>query len=150
MARPHFDRAAAIRALIDAMHLGDDEAARKHCISHRTLRRYRERLEGAPELAAAVQLEKEANDASWREELGRVRIAVLRKVAQVADTSDNLFHLSGALKILSDAANADDVIKALGGDGGGLGSAGPGSTQPNGATPEAPRRALAILSGGKR
>ena len=150
MARPTFDRDRAIRVLIDAMHLGDAEAAKLHGISAASVGRYRRRLKDAPELIEAAQVEKQANSADWRERLKAVKLAVLAKVEEAAGKSDNLYHLSGALKILSDADVAERALDmALGGDDGELGGAGAGASRPGETPSQAPRRALGLLQGGR-
>lgn len=150
MARPTFDRDKAIRVLLDAMHLGDEGAAKLHKISRRSVINYRKRIGDAPELAQAFAAEKKANQETWREQLSETQRFLLGRVKALAEKSDNLFHVSGALKIVSDASNAERSIDLLaGGDDGGLGVDGAQRDQPGEAHSQAPRRALSILTGGK-
>lgn len=149
MARPTFDRDKALQVVIDAEHLGDAGAAKKHRISVRTVIRYRERVRADPKLSEAVLAEKASNMKAWRGQLEAARQKLLTRVVELAANSDNLFHVSGALKIVADATNADQVITVLGGNGGGLGGASAEPTQPGAAVAEAPRRALGLLQGGR-
>lgn len=137
------------QVVIDAEHLGDAKAAKKHGISVRTVIRYRNRVRGDAALSQAVIDEKTAMQAVWRDQLVTAREKLLARAVTLAGTSKNLFHVSGALKIVNDAANADQVIEMLGGGGGERGSDGAEPDRPGQATAEAPRRALAILTGGK-
>ncbi len=150
MARPSFDRDKAIRVLIDAMHLGDDGAAKLHGIHPASVVRYRRRLRDAPELLEAARAEKEANSTDWREQLAAVKLKVLGKLSGAVESCTDVYKLSGALKILADADLGERSLDlALGGTDGGLGGSGAGSDREGEAPSQAPRRALSILSGGK-
>ena len=137
------------QVVIDAEHLGDAKAAKKHRISVRTVIRYRNRVRDDTSLSGAVIAEKAAMMDTWRDQLVAARQRLLTRVVTLAGTSDNLFHVSGALKIVADAANADEIAEQLGGTSGGLGVTGAESDRTGASVAEAPRRALAILSGVK-
>lgn len=148
MASPHFDRELAVRILTAAATIGDDEAAKRFRVSTRTVQRYRQKLADDEQLAKVVEAEKEALRPVLRELLTNALHEVVGVGVNLAKSSDNLYHVAGFAKILSDALNADTVIEKGIGDGG-LGQ--PGAIPPRAGPTltEAPRRALAILGGGK-
>lgn len=148
MASPKFDRERALRVVIAAEQIGDVEAGKKFCVSGRSIREYRQRLKDDPELARVRQAEKEANHGSFLEELARAKREVMGIMLNLARSSDNLFHVTGAFKTLSDADIALVVIEK-GLNDGGLSQPSVGATRPGHPPAEAPRRALSILGGGK-
>jgi primosomal protein N' len=143
------------RMLIDAQHLGDRAAAKKHNVSTKTIQRYRKLAAVDSEMSTAVSTvvaaEKKANAETWRADLQAARKTLLDRVVHLASQSDNLYHVTGALKIATDAENAERVFDTLtpGGEGdGGLGQPGAGSAGAGEAVAEAPRRMLGLLAGG--
>lgn len=117
MAAPNFNIERAAMLLVEAMYTSDKEVARKHKVSERTLRRYRERLDSDPELAALVRLKKEQADSDWSAGLFpaiRGALEFIARATKECDPSDpDAVHaISGALKITSEVAVTKQVIDA--------------------------------------
>lgn len=148
MARPTFDAERARLIVIAAEQLGDKAAAKRFKVGVRTIQGYRSRLRDDPELARVRAVEKEANHGSFIEELAAAKRETMTLLLALARQSDNLYHVTGAFKVLSDAENASIVIEKGLGDGG-LSQPGAGAARTSGPPAEAPRRALSILGGGK-
>jgi hypothetical protein len=148
MARPSRDPDLMRRVVIDAEHLGDEAAAKKHGVSTKTVQRYRAATRTDTKLSEAVQAEKLAMMGTWREQLREARQKLLGRVMELSAEDKNLFHVSGALKIVNDAENAAHVIATLdgGADDGRRGEPGTGGLVEGPTVEEAPRRALALLT----
>jgi hypothetical protein len=146
-----FDKKRAQDILTAAAVLGDKAAAKKYKVSLRTLYRYRAKLADDSDVAAAVTAEKEAIRPVLRNVIADALNETIGLGVSLARKSDNLYHVAGFAKILSDALNADTVIeKGLGSeDDGGLGQPGARAPGTSSALEEAPRRALGLLSGGR-
>jgi hypothetical protein len=99
MAAPSFDRDKAIRVLIDAQAMGAEEACQLHGVTLRTLKRYRKRLAGAPELSRAVTQKKEEEKEEWEKALERFLVASFDTMTQLLPqaTIKDLTKIAGAV-----------------------------------------------------
>lgn len=117
LASPNFDRDKAARILCDAVVMGDRAACDKHEISLRSLQRYRQKLDGDPELSQVVAQKREIQDKAWGDEIPAAIascITYLKGAAQAckSDDPDAVHAVAGALKILSEVSMTKQVIDA--------------------------------------
>lgn len=115
MSKFNAERAAMI--LVDAAYLGDKPAAEKHCISERSIRNWRKKLDEDPEFSASFQLKKQAMEADWASELPtaiKAGIKYLKEAAENASRNDpDVIHaVAGGLKILTEARAMKDILDA--------------------------------------
>lgn len=112
MASPKFDRARAIRVLVDAATLGDRQAIANWKISERTLRNYRERLRDDPEVAAACRQKAQQDDLEWgaqRKAFLGEGIRKMRELIAEATIAD-LHAVTGAVKIVGELQVTVDTL----------------------------------------
>lgn len=104
MAAPTFDRDRALRILLDAFDLGDRKAAEHWKVSERTIRNYRERLAGDPELAGAFQQKRAELERDWRQARRRALRSGITRLEQLIQEAGvkQLRDVAGAVKILGD------------------------------------------------
>jgi len=142
MASPVFDRARAVRVLLDAAAVGDSAACKRHGISERTLQRYRERVGADPELTAVVAEKKNAEEAGWSASRRRfLRSAIAKLEAMIAEAGpDQIREVAGAIKIVGELEVVVVNMIGAGTDGEQPGPSGPPSgPQSNaGAVPTGP------------
>lgn len=112
MASPKFDRTKALRVLLDANLIGDRQAAANHRITERTLRNYRARLEGDPELSRAFRVKAEADEASWGVERAATLALGMRKLRELISNAsqEQMRDVVGAIKILGELDVAAGVL----------------------------------------
>lgn len=96
MAAPKIDPEKVSRILIDAAALGDAEAAKRHCVSVRSIERYRARMPHDNVLAAAVGRKAKEADASWHVARAKTLRALMARIEIVAEGEDDLDKLSQA------------------------------------------------------
>lgn len=115
MANPEFDKQLAIRTLIDAALSGDRAAAKRAEVDERTLRRWRVRLDGDPELSAAFRAQNAAADRSWKAARRRVLGKLIRAIAKKVDDPDTTMgELSTAVKVLGELEITQGVLDGHG------------------------------------
>jgi hypothetical protein len=95
----------------------DEEAAKKHGVSTRQIRRWRASLPNEPELSAHVRSKMTVVEQGWADEIPgalRASIAFLEKAAREADPKDpDAIHaVAGAMKLLSETAGYWKVLDA--------------------------------------
>jgi hypothetical protein len=119
MAAPNFNADRAARILVEATmsKLTDEEFAKRHGISDRTLRNWRSRLAEDDEFAELfLSLKSKAVD-KWAGSLSsaiRSSIEFLAQAAKDCSTSDpaSVHSIAGALKILADVAMTQQALDA--------------------------------------
>lgn len=114
---PAFDYELAATVLAEAAFSDDETVLRRHGISPRTLRRYRERLHSDSRLAAFVQEKKSILEREWADEIApaiRAAVGFLRRAASTADASDPaaIRAIAEALKTLSELQMTREVLEA--------------------------------------
>lgn len=122
MAGPKFDRARAIRVLVDAEQFGDGKACETWGINRRTLTNYRERLRNDPELSHLFQKCRSEEEQDWklarqrflregidklRELIAQATVKQLGTVAKAIELIGNLDVASQALSHVSDIPNLE-------------------------------------------
>lgn len=117
MLMPTFNYDLAGTVLVDAAYMGDKEAAQKNGVSTRSIRRWRERLECDPLLAASVRKKKTLADQEWASELPsaiRAAIRFIRESAKESKVGDPKATavISEALAILAEVAMTRQIIDA--------------------------------------
>lgn len=115
------------QVLVDAAVLGDAIAAQQHCLSERTIQRYRAKYAEDPTVSGLVAEQKKKLTADWIDRTATARNRILTKVLTLVDGSDNLREVVGALKIVHDANVSEKVIRDGLGEPG-TGTAGPSTT----------------------
>lgn len=125
MATPRIDPDVLAQVVLDAQVLGVDAAAKRHKLSRKTVQRYCDRAASSPELSRAVSEKKAPLVASWVEATEAARQRILARVLALAETSDELRDVAGALKIVTDAHIAERVVAN------GLGEPGAGAAYPS-------------------
>lgn len=120
MAAPNFDRARALRILVDAEQFGDAKAVATWEISMRTLFNYRARLRNDPELAALFNRLRAEEEEDWklarqrflRDGINKLRELVAQATVQqlgaVAKAIELIGNLDVASKALSHASDSFD------------------------------------------
>lgn len=113
MARPGpFDRDRAVKILVDALAVGDEQAAARWGVCTKTLQRYRARLANDPELARAVKATSQKLDAEWRTARRTFLRAGIRKLQELVDLAgvDKIREVAGAIKIVGDLEITSGVL----------------------------------------
>ena len=111
----NYDRAAA--AIVDAAYMGDKEAAQKHGVTTRTIRRWRDRLDSDSHLSSFVREKKVLTDQEWAGELPSAIRAAIRFVRESAKESklgnpDSTKVVADALRILVEVALTREILDA--------------------------------------
>jgi len=115
MARFNCERAAA--ALVDAAYMGDKKAADKHGVTSRSIRNWRERLDGDPDFSAVFREKKLLSDQEWASELPsaiRSAIRFVRESAKESKLGDPKATavIADALSILAEVAITREILDA--------------------------------------
>jgi ketosteroid isomerase-like protein len=132
MASPRFDRAKAIRVLLDAAVSGDRTACKRAGIDERTLRRWRARLASDPELSAAFRTKNAHEDRNWKAARRQVLGKLIRAIGKRADDPEtSMSELTGAARVLGELEITQGVL-----DGPGSDSEDAGPPEAGGRTPE--------------
>jgi transposase-like protein len=105
--------AVVASVLADAKLDGDESAARKHGVSLRTVERWRREV-AARSGGIAAGKRQAVVDEIWEVAAARVQLALLARVEVLAAASDDLRQVAGALKIVSDAQLATQVVNPHG------------------------------------
>jgi hypothetical protein len=96
--------------LADAEIMGDEDTAKKHGISERSVRRYRQSVESKPALAASVLEKRRELSKGWLEAAKQARMVALTRGMELVQTTENLRDVAGFLKIVHDAVLADEML----------------------------------------
>lgn len=97
----------------EADFIGEAEAAKRHGISARTVRRYRDRVAKSPELAQDVKLKKIAMSEKWIDSAGQFLDSAIAKLKELVDSSTGPEHIhpvSGAIKIVGELKLGASVL----------------------------------------
>lgn len=115
MAAPVFDRAKAVRALVDAIQFGDAQACAKNGIALRTLQSYRAKLSSDPELARARAKFASTESHGWAIDRHRFLRAATKKLTTMVEMAepDQIRDVSEAIERIG---NIDIAMHALLGD----------------------------------
>lgn len=102
------------QVVLDSMYASDEEVARKHNISMRTVRNYRKLVEADSGVAAVFQLKKMKSDEAWAHQIPGALRAVLKWVEDsmpsMPPTPDTLHAAAGAAKLLSEIEMTRRII----------------------------------------
>lgn len=114
---PTFNHELAATVLVEAIYIGDRQAAQKYGVSERTIRNWRKRLADDPHFAAFFQHKKSASERDWGADLIpaiRASIEFVQRAARELDTAnpEAVHAVAGALKILTEVALTREVIDA--------------------------------------
>ena len=114
---PTLNAPRAARVVVDSAYLGDKAAAEKHGVSTRTVRRYRERCDSDPKLAAFVRIEAGRREAEWAADLTPAIAAgadFLRRACEEADPSkaENITAVGEALAKLAEVKIAAALVRS--------------------------------------
>ena len=107
---PKVDRERVARILVDASELGDALAAKRHNVSVRTVESYRAKYASDPNVAELCGTLKKAVVEDWLAAAKGTRRKLLKRVDALADSTDDLRTVAGALKIVHDAVLADELL----------------------------------------
>ena len=113
-----FDPEIAAQILVEAAYLGDIETAKKHGITDRTIRNWKQRLDTDAEFSALFHLKRQEAEKAWADELPesiRACINFIRDAATSKDfqkTPEGIHAVSGALKIMSEVAITKEALDA--------------------------------------
>jgi hypothetical protein len=113
MGRFNYERAAT--ALVEAAYLGDVEAAEKHGVTTRSIRRWRDRLDDDRKLSALVRVKRKKAEEDWAKELStsiRAAINFLARASQNANVKDpeTIEAVTAALEVLTSVAMTKRVL----------------------------------------
>lgn len=114
---PAFNYERASAAIVDAAYMGDKEAAQKHGVTTRTIRRWRDRLDTDVYLSSSVREKKILTDQEWAGELPSAIRAGIRFVRESAKESklgnpEATKVVADALKILVEVALTREILDA--------------------------------------
>jgi hypothetical protein len=112
---PTFNQDRAAKALVDAILMGDQEAAKKYGVSLRTIENWRSRLDTDESFAAFFQDLRQAKDENWAVELPAALsscINFLKEAGQLANRTDPdaIAAISSAADTLADIAMTQKVV----------------------------------------
>lgn len=143
MRRPVSDDLRRQEIVRDSEALGVAEAARKHGVSDRTVNRYRASVGVEVRPSSPSSRKRVVAFVGMRHEYAKALLALLKRLLVLAEASDNLFHVAGALKVVSDAHTATEILDALESGTDAL----PGSTPAVSAHTDAQRRVISLFGG---
>ena len=114
-ARVSDDRRA--RILIDAMYMGEKDAAKKHGVSIRSIMNWKKELGNDSEFSTIFRKYANEREKSWADEIPaalEASINFLKSAANEASpkNADVIKAISGATQVLSDVAITKDIIDA--------------------------------------
>jgi len=114
---PAFNYERASAALVDAAYMGDKDAAKKHGVTTRTIRNWRNRLETDARFSSFFREKKVLVDQEWASELPSAIRASIRFVRESAKESklgnpDSTKVVADALKILAEVALTREILDA--------------------------------------
>ena len=114
---PAFNHERAATVLVDAAYMGDKGAAKKHGVTTRTIRRWRERLDTDVYLSSFVREKKILVDQGWASELPSAIRAAIRFVRESAKESKlgdprATDSVASALEILAEVALTKEILDA--------------------------------------
>ena len=112
---PQFSIERASEVIVDALLLGDDQAAARHNVATRTVKRYRARMRTDAALAQVVSAKKARVEQDWTDARRRFLRRAIAKLEQLIDGAkpEQIREVAGAIKIVGEL----DVVKgALGGN----------------------------------
>ena len=112
---PTFNQERAAKALVDAILMGDQDAAKKYGVSLRTIENWRSRLDTDRHFAAFFQNLRQAKDENWAVELPAALascIDFLKRAGQEADAKnpDAIAAIASAAETLADMALTQKVV----------------------------------------
>jgi len=111
MAKGKVLRPEQVTALLaTAATIGDEAAAKQFGVTRFTVIRWRKRAKVATGLSPGEIEKKEAEN--WLAVSARVRDTLIRRVETLAQASDDLRQVAGALKIVVDAMHTDRMVEA--------------------------------------
>jgi len=108
-AKPNAAYVAQIIA--ESRYLGVTGVAAKYKIAPDTVRVYKREYAETPEVKALMIEAEEAAKLEWLSVADEARRVLLQRVLTLAGKSENLREVTGALKIVSDAVLAEQVVK---------------------------------------
>ena len=114
---PAFNSERAAAVLVDAAYMGDKEAAKKHGVTTRSIRNWRERLAEDAHFSAIFREKKNLVDQEWASELPsaiRSAIRFLRESAKESKLGDSraIAAMTDALKALAEVAVTREILDA--------------------------------------
>ena len=125
-----FNRERAALVLLDAFATGDEAASLKWKTSTSSIQRYRRLLTEDPKFVKIVSLRMRELEQSWAVARMQCLRSIIKRIENLASTSDDIYRLSGAVKILGELQVVAGVL-----------SAGSESADQGSGDEEAPRRA---------
>lgn len=97
-----FNKHRAAMVLLDAFAMGDEEAAKKWGVRRGTVSGYRDRLATDPEFAKILSLRWKELEHSWSVARLQCLRSVIKRIETLAMVSEDIYRLSGAVKILGE------------------------------------------------
>lgn len=112
---PQFNYQRAAAALVDAMFTTDEDAAKKHGVSVRSIWRWRDRMKEDPRLAACVSRLASAKEQDWIADIPVAITSGIKFLKRAADEADHrdpevIVAVAGSLKILSDIETTRKIV----------------------------------------
>jgi len=108
----------AAQALVDAIFSSDKEAAKKHEVSVRTIRRWRERAKYDEDLSLKVRELKNEIETAWIDTINPAIVSGVRYLQRAAKKAneidaETIVAITGAVKAMSDVENNRRILDTL-------------------------------------